>query len=91
MLTWWKGVKNQYTVMSIIARDILAMPVSRVASKSALSAGQCILDEKMNRMIDEIIEMVLYFKDWLDVEIRLQDKDVYNTTFDDDDTDITDD
>ena len=43
-------------------------------------------------MTSKIIEILLYFKDQLDAETRLQDKDGYNTTSDDDDdTNTTDD
>ena len=43
-------------------------------------------------MIDEIIKMPLCFKNWLDVEMRLQDKGEHNINFDDDDdTNIADD
>ena len=65
--------------------------MSTVVSKSVFSTGRCALDEK-SRMTSEIIEMLLCFKDWLDVEVRLQNKDRHNTNFDDDDdTNTTDD
>ena len=39
VLGWWKSVKNQYPIMSAIARDLLAMSISMVESKSAFSTG----------------------------------------------------
>ena len=33
--------------------------------------------------MDETIKMLLCFKDWLDMEVRLQDKGGYDTGFDD--------
>ncbi len=90
VLSWWKSVKNQYPVMSAIARDILAVPMSTVASESAFSAGRRVLDEKRSRMTGEMVEMLLCFKDWLDAEARLQDKGGHNiTSSDDDDTNTT--
>ena len=92
VLSWWKSVRNQYPVMSAIARDILAVPMSTVASESAFSAGRRVLDEKRSRMTGETVEMLLCFKDWLDAEARLQDKGGHNTTSsDDDDTNTTED
>ena len=85
VLGWWKSVKNQYPIMSSFARDLLAMPMSMVASKSAFSAGRRVLDEKRSRMTGETMEMLLCFKDWLDAEARLQDKGGHDTGSDDDD------
>ena len=78
-------MKNQYPIMSFIARDLLAVPMSTVASKSAFSASRRVLDEKRGRMMDKTVEMLLCFKDWLNVEARLQDKGGHNTGSDDDD------
>ena len=55
-------MKNQYLVMSTIARDILAMPISTVVSESVFNIGRHVLDEKRSRMTGETIEMLLYFK-----------------------------
>ena len=71
--------------MSSIARDLLAMPMSTIASELAFSAGRCVLDEKRSRMTGETMEMLLYFKDWLDAKARLQDKGGHDTGSDDDD------
>ena len=87
VLSWWKSVKNQYPVMSAIARDILAVPMSTVASESAFSAGRRVLDEKRSRMTGETVEMLLCFKDWLDAEARLQDKGGHDTSEPEDDDD----
>ena len=39
ILKWWKMNSSRYQVLSQIARDVLAIPVSTVASKSAFSTG----------------------------------------------------
>ena len=36
ILTWWKINSSKFTVLSKIARDVLIVPVSTVASESAL-------------------------------------------------------
>ena len=71
--------------MSAIVHDILAVSMSTVASKFTFSIDPCIVDEKSSRMTNEIIEKLLSFKDWLDTEMRFQDKDKHDTTSDDDD------
>ncbi|RZB57227.1 Zinc finger BED domain-containing protein RICESLEEPER 2 [Glycine soja] len=40
ILTWWKVNSNKYPILSLIHRDVLAMPVSTVASESAFSTGE---------------------------------------------------
>ena len=44
ILGWWKANSDRYQVLSKLARDVLAVPVSTVASKSAFSTGGRILD-----------------------------------------------
>ena len=44
ILGWWKANSNRYQVLSKLARDVLAVPVSTVASESAFSTGGHILD-----------------------------------------------
>ena len=39
ILTWWKTNSNKYPVMSAMARDVLAIPLSTVSSESAFSLG----------------------------------------------------
>ena len=36
ILTWWKINSSKFTVLPKIARDVLTVPVSTVASESAL-------------------------------------------------------
>lgn len=43
ILTWWKVNSNKYPILSLIHRDVLAMPVSTVASESAFSTGGTVL------------------------------------------------
>ena len=44
ILGWWKANSNRYQVLSKMARVVLAVPVSIVASELAFSTGRCILD-----------------------------------------------
>ncbi|XP_054821797.1 zinc finger BED domain-containing protein RICESLEEPER 2-like [Prosopis cineraria] len=45
ILNWWKVNSSKYPVIGQIARDVLAMPISTVASESAFSTGGRILNE----------------------------------------------
>ena len=84
VLGWWKSVKNQYPVISSIARDLLVVSMSTVASELAFSACRRILDEKRSKRTGETVEMLLGFKDWLDAEAILQDKGGHDTGDSDD-------
>ena len=44
ILGWWKANLDRYLVLSKMAKDVLAVPVSTVASESAFSTRGCILD-----------------------------------------------
>ena len=44
ILGWWKANSDRYQVLSKLARDVLAVPVSTIASESAFSTGGRILD-----------------------------------------------
>ena len=44
ILLWWKLNATKYQVLSQIARDLFAIPVSTMASESAFNTGGRILD-----------------------------------------------
>ena len=44
ILGWWKANSDRYQVLSKLARDVLDVPVSTVASESAFSTKRRILD-----------------------------------------------
>ena len=44
ILNWWNWNASNYPILSKMARDILAIPISTVASESAFSTRGCILD-----------------------------------------------
>ncbi|CAK8563417.1 unnamed protein product [Lathyrus sativus] len=44
VLEWWKVNSGQYPILANIARDVLAIPISIVASESAFSTGERVLD-----------------------------------------------
>jgi hypothetical protein len=64
ILAWWKYQTDEYPVMSLIARDLLAVQVSTVASESAFSAGGRVIDPFRSRLDPEMVEALICTKDW---------------------------
>ena len=65
ILGWWKVNSNRYQVMSKLARDVLAVPVSTVASKSAFSTGGRILDPFRSSLSPLMVQNLVCAQDWL--------------------------
>ena len=64
-LEWWKNNSLKYKVLSKMAADILAIPISTVASESTFSAGGRVIDEYCAKLNEESIEILICGGDWL--------------------------
>jgi hypothetical protein len=65
ILAWWKGKQGTYPVLARLARDVLAIQVSTVASESAFSAGGRVVDPFRTRLDPEVVEALICTKDWI--------------------------
>jgi hypothetical protein len=45
LLVWWKASEQRSPILAKMARDVLAIPISTVASESAFSTSGRILDD----------------------------------------------
>ena len=73
ILEWWKKQQIKYPVLSIIARDVLTVPVSTVASEAAFTAGGRVVSKKRCNLSPQAIEAVVCLKDWSLADKRLHD------------------
>ncbi|KAL7175478.1 hypothetical protein ACSBR2_029137 [Camellia fascicularis] len=64
ILEWWKVNATKYTVLSLIAQDVLAMPISTVASESAFSTGGRILDPFRSSYAPKTVEVLVSTQNW---------------------------
>ncbi|GJX81683.1 zinc finger BED domain-containing protein RICESLEEPER 2-like protein [Tanacetum coccineum] len=91
ILLWWKLRAAKYPVLQAIARDILAIPVSTVASESAFSASGRLISPHRSRLHPNTIEALMCAQSWL-WEIVNNGKpftsDNHASIFDDYDTDV---
>ena len=65
ILTWWKLNGPRYPILSQIAKDVLAIPVSTVASESAFSTGGRILDPFRSSLTHKTVESLICTQNWL--------------------------
>ena len=65
ILAWWKVNSSKYKILSHIARDVFAIPVSTVASESTFSMGGRILDQYRSSLTPKLVECLICTKNWI--------------------------
>jgi hypothetical protein len=65
ILSFWKGNQFRYPEVAAMAQDILSILFSIVASKSTFSVGGCVIDQYRNSLKPNIVEALVYTRDWL--------------------------
>ena len=64
ILNWWKVNSTKYPTLGQIARDVLAMPVSIVASESTFSTGGRVLNNYMSSLTSKTVEALICTQNW---------------------------
>jgi len=72
ILDWWHQHKLTYPVLSIMAKDILTVPISTISSESTFSMTDKIIEEQRRKLKPQMVEMLTCIKDWEAAEARLQ-------------------
>ena len=57
ILDWWKINTHRFPILSQLACDVLAMPISTVASESAFSTGGRVLDAYRGSLILKVADV----------------------------------
>jgi hypothetical protein len=65
ILAWWKGQSSRFPILSRLARDVLAIPISTVASESAFSTSGRILDDFRTSLTPFMVEALVCTNDWV--------------------------
>ena len=65
ILGWWKQNGVKYPILSLIAKDILAIPISTVASESSFSTSGRIVGPHRNKLFPETIETLICTQNWI--------------------------
>ncbi|KAL4575295.1 hypothetical protein LXL04_022137 [Taraxacum kok-saghyz] len=65
LLGWWKANSTKFPILSKLARHVLAMPISTVASESAFSTGGRVIDKYRSSLNPETAEALICAQDWI--------------------------
>ncbi|GKF69555.1 zinc finger BED domain-containing protein RICESLEEPER 2-like protein [Tanacetum coccineum] len=73
-LGWWKEKSSKYKILSKMAAEILAIPLTTVASESAFSVGGRVIDPHRSSLGTNIVDMLICGADWYRHYYGLQKK-----------------
>ncbi|KAF7136351.1 hypothetical protein RHSIM_Rhsim08G0142200 [Rhododendron simsii] len=65
VLNWWKSHQPKYPILQAMARDLLAIPVSTVASESAFSTNGRLVSPHHSRLHPDTMEALMCAQSWL--------------------------
>lgn len=65
IIDWWKLHGPKYPIISKMARDILSVPISTVASESAFSIAGLVIDKNRCSLLPRTVEALMCSQDWL--------------------------
>ncbi|KMT08177.1 hypothetical protein BVRB_6g143000 [Beta vulgaris subsp. vulgaris] len=63
-LNWWKERASKFVVLSRLAADVLAIPITTVASEATFSAGSRVIDPYRSSLLPETVQMLICTGDW---------------------------
>nr|GMC63164.1 zinc finger BED domain-containing protein RICESLEEPER 2-like [Ipomoea batatas] len=58
-LAWWKSHELKFSILSKLARDVLAIPISTVASEAIFSAGTRVLDPYRAKLSSNMVQVLV--------------------------------
>ncbi|KAA8544307.1 hypothetical protein F0562_022319 [Nyssa sinensis] len=65
IMEWWKANTLKFRILSKMARDILSIPITSVASESTFSAGGRVIDPYRASLLLETVQVLLCSADWV--------------------------
>ena len=65
ILMWWKSLLYRSPSLVRLARDVLSIPITSVASESAFSVGGRILKPTRSSLTSESVEALICTRNWI--------------------------
>lgn len=72
ILAFWEKHKRQFPTLAMMARDLLTIQASTIASESCFSLSGRVLDEKRSRLSPKSLEICICYRDYLAAQRRVQ-------------------
>ena len=73
VLSWWRLNSHKFPVLSEIARDVLAMQVSSVASESAFNTSGRIIEPHRSFLTHYMVEVLMCTEQWIKQDIKISE------------------
>ena len=80
ILNWWKVNSTKFSILAKIARDVLAIPITTIVSKSAFSTGGRVLDPFWSSLASVTVEALICSQNWLRAKPLSSDSDMIDDT-----------
>ncbi|KAI3934037.1 hypothetical protein MKX01_037563 [Papaver californicum] len=65
ILNWWRVNEHKYPTLALVARDVLAVPVSTIASESSFSTSGRVIDSYRSSLSPKMVEALICTQNWL--------------------------
>jgi hypothetical protein len=78
---WWMDNATKYPILVRIAKDLLAIPASSVASESAFSTSKRIISDFRSSLTPEIVEALICTQDWYRAEGKFHSEEISSSLF----------